>query len=403
LHIAIKKRHLGVKTATNSKEKKFKLVFPALPNSPKYDLDKELKIGKSEGDIVLNNDSLSPVHATVTHRDGMIFILDHKSASGTTVNGQKIPSGKNIILDEKDQIQLGSVQMRVMVVEHEIDPEEVPPPSPVEVRVDKTFKIDLAALQQNQPKSTQKEAPEVKKIITKKKKFKFKFPSFSSDDDRGANALIRFIGLVIDACIAMGIANILDGNEELGKMINDIEMLVREQVDIVYGGFLEPSLQSVSFVSDAIKELFAFLNQEFSFVRVLVLTGVLRFAFTLFVGVTLGQLLVGIRSSGHFIWKRVGGVLREIVGIVTGPLLLFDLPALISKKTFKEVLTQTKITCPSTVRSVFYIVLFLPLGAGFFIVSPLMRGGEIEEPILTQFKEYQVETSAVENKISVVI
>jgi hypothetical protein len=74
-------------------------------------------------------------------------------------------------------------------------------------------------------------------------------------------------------------------------------------------------------------------------------------------------------------------MLRVIIGMITWPFLIFDLPSLASKRTFKEFITFTNTFVASRIMTFVGIVLYLPLLVLLILVSPMVIGLELVEPI----------------------
>ncbi len=69
-----------------------------------------ITIGRTtEADIVLDNPSVSRIHAVVELDNGENYITDIGSTNGTWVNGQRISSRTRIA--GKDQVMIGKFQM----------------------------------------------------------------------------------------------------------------------------------------------------------------------------------------------------------------------------------------------------------------------------------------------------
>ena len=70
-----------------------------------------LTIGKVSScvDVVINDSSVSRMHATVFREDGMIKIKDLDSTNGTYVNSIMLSDGENMPLEKGDEIKLGKV------------------------------------------------------------------------------------------------------------------------------------------------------------------------------------------------------------------------------------------------------------------------------------------------------
>jgi hypothetical protein len=102
-----------------------------------------------------------------------------------------------------------------------------------------------------------------------------------------------------------------------------------------------------------------------------------RLFFIILFGASAGQLLLLCTHRGNFFVKRIFGPIRELMGLMTGPLLVFDLPALFGKKTVKELLTMTGLRCfspliayclaPIMLTGVYMLCFLTPL----LVVNPL--------------------------------
>ncbi|MDH4466475.1 MAG: FHA domain-containing protein, partial [Bacteriovoracaceae bacterium] len=90
-------------------------------------------------------------------------------------------------------------------------------------------------------------------------------------------------------------------------------------------------------------------------------------------GVTIGQVLCGVQSEGNIFFKRIFAVVREILGILTGPFLIFDLPALFAKKTIKEILSLSKLY--QLDRSSYVLMLIMPpIIFALCYLGPMLEG-----------------------------
>lgn len=98
-------------------------------------------------------------------------------------------------------------------------------------------------------------------------------------------------------------------------------------------------------------------------------------------GASLTEVLLGVRSKGNALWKRIGGALRVIIGMVTGPFLIFDVPAIVSRRTFKEFMTFTQTYLSSKFLASLGIILVIPLMLAMAIFSPLIQGLELPQAI----------------------
>lgn len=76
-----------------------------------------------------------------------------------------------------------------------------------------------------------------------------------------------------------------------------------------------------------------------STIQFFILYFAIEFISTLIFGVTVPQAIFGISSTGKPVAKRIKGLIRVFIGMITFPFVIFDIPALIKKKTLKEVLS----------------------------------------------------------------
>ena len=86
-----------------------------MEGSPTYNLTHQLTVGSEVGNIVIADPSVSPRHCTFILQEEVVSVLDHGSVAGTFINGQKIPPGRYIILEETDNIRVGDLEVQVHV------------------------------------------------------------------------------------------------------------------------------------------------------------------------------------------------------------------------------------------------------------------------------------------------
>src|SRR5690606_40119858 len=87
-------------------------------------------------------------HCTFTLEQDFITLNDHNSVNGTLVNGVQIDHGKNLILDEDDEIQIGELLVKIRTYNEAVVKEKkaslatLPEASFVEEAIDEEEKID---------------------------------------------------------------------------------------------------------------------------------------------------------------------------------------------------------------------------------------------------------------------
>lgn len=119
-----------------------------------------------------------------------------------------------------------------------------------------------------------------------------------------------------------------------------------------------------------------------------------RAFFALILGTSLSQYIFGLRSSGDFLWKRLGGVLRSLYEIPSVFLFPFtELPVLFGKKTVKEYLSQTSISPKNHKLSFFGIFIFLPMAFSLAVFSPFYEIFFVRTPMVSTqtYKPFQKE------------
>jgi pSer/pThr/pTyr-binding forkhead associated (FHA) protein len=78
-----------------------------------------ISIGRTpSNDIVIDNPSVSQVHAKVTYAKGQFIVEDNKSMNGTFVNGKKITK---YILKDKDEIKIGKHILELSIDKNSVD------------------------------------------------------------------------------------------------------------------------------------------------------------------------------------------------------------------------------------------------------------------------------------------
>lgn len=103
-------------------------------------------------------------------------------------------------------------------------------------------------------------------------------------------------------------------------------------------------------------------------------------------GRSLGYVFLGINEDSGFISKRIKAVLRSLIFFLTGPFLIFDLPILIKKRSFKEWLTRSALYRPSLWPGLLSSIFLFPPLILFFLLNSVISQREI---IPTEFIQLQ--------------
>lgn len=387
--------------------KTYDVILSNMEGSPSYPLSHQLTIGSEIGNIIINDPSVSPRHATILLQEEVISIMDHGSVAGTFVNGTKIPAGKFIILEDTDSISVGDLEVKIGVKtkavedtgrvppEHEhLDDEEEAEEEAEEISGDEDFDDEEEVEEEEEepisvkePTVTKSKAymqgpaqikPSLSAVSAKKKKVKIKLSLPSYD---AANGLIRVMALSADLLLSYIILVIFIPFDDFRNFLNYLPEAIGDLFDFKWENLWLMATEEAGQVTDVLKEIYNIVNEMVPVLHLVLIFFLLRLITTLLFGVSISEFMFGIRANFNRIWARVGGMLRVIIGMVTWPFLIFDLPSLASKRTFKEFITFTNTYVGSRVTLFFGIVFYTPLLIAILLVSPMVIGLELVEPI----------------------
>ena len=66
---------------------------------------------KNEADLVLDDKSISRIHAKITEEKGCLYLEDCNSTNGTYLNGMPLDVNDHIMLEHGDEIKLGNFML----------------------------------------------------------------------------------------------------------------------------------------------------------------------------------------------------------------------------------------------------------------------------------------------------
>ena len=110
-------RSLIARYSLNGKDVERRLGFPA---------DGRITVGRTgTNGLVIDDISVSKVHASVSIANGGLSVADTGSTNGTFINGQRIAYGKAVPFTDADRVKFGTVEVRFEVIAPEAaTPEE---------------------------------------------------------------------------------------------------------------------------------------------------------------------------------------------------------------------------------------------------------------------------------------
>lgn len=385
--------------------KKFVLELSNMEGSPSYGLTHQLTIGSEVGNIVIADTSVSPRHCTFILQEEVVSVVDHGSIAGTFINGQKIPAGRYIILEETDTIKVGDLEVQVNIVTEAVEEtfEEADTQEEAEDNSDEVLEEELAE-EEEEVEAPSKFAFFKKFLPVKKAPPKKKLQAVVSINSLYAtNSLVRLFAVIGDLLIAYILYVIFSPFDEFRTFVSDVPVVLGNMLDIEWGGLWATLNEEYAFLGEMLKDLYTFFSVTFHFGPLFLLFIMVRLVSTLLFGVSASEAVFGVRSHGNSIWKRVGGFLRVIIGIFTGPFLIFDTPAIVSRKTFKEFMTFTHTYLSSKFIAILGVLLYLPLLIALALLSPLLQGLELPEPIAINEKlDTRVKVAPVEGQEQIV-
>ncbi len=386
--------------------KVFEIELTNMEGSPSYVLTHQLTIGSEIGNIVVADPSISPRHASFILQQSVVSVIDHSSVNGTIVNGKKITPGKYIILDETDEIMVGDLVLKIKTrldkVPKTSDSIQESESSLEDVTLDQDSNADEEEPEQVMEESDKTPTPsKFKNLLAKfKRKLSFKKPKpgkakieVSVAATYSANALPRVIAVCMDLLLSYAIVIILMPFDDF----KDFIAFIPEQIDELLGVRLldiwNEFTADYEAIREIIKDVFVFLEGVIHLGPLLFIFIGLRLITTLIFGVSISEYLLSMKGGGNGIWARIGGVLRVLVGVITGPLLIFDVPAIVSRKTFKEFITFTQVQLRSKFIAILSTIIFLPVFTGLVLIAPMFEGFEPPSPIVV--------SEAVEKRVRV--
>lgn len=356
------------------------LEFTDIEDSPSYALESTLSVGSETGDIVIEEPSLAPHHASFTLKDGIVTIQDLGSKTGTALGEHSLTKGKPVILKADDVLMLGDLKITLRVVEEEIEVEEEVIAAEPEAAAEEVVEEPAPAPEIISPQD--KLQKRLEQVRNKPRK-KINAVAIGGGSTRSANMLTRAMGVLFDAMITISIWQILSPFDEFREFNALLPQTLQEHVL----PFIEFQIAELGFTQDyelLMKEFLELISDAEEKLHLSHLASLFiswRLLGTLLFGVTIGSWMSGVRAYGNVLWKRLGGVIREGLGWVLRATLIADLPTLFSRRSLQEMLTFTHLFSPSKGVILILWLLFFPLLVAFMLLSPLFSGLEMPTPI----------------------
>ena len=345
----------------------YKLEF-AIPKEDRQ----QIKIGEKitvgsdpSADVVIQKHNLSPVHLIFQQQNDILNLTMLGEDHSAKIGSQKLLQGKMYLLEKGDKLAIGKIKMSILQEEVEMFPEDESEESDAEgeetsveemTESGQDFLEDgegatqgrTAILKSLKGRLQKERSKSLDSRISKRmehKASKEKVPSKKSRSLTGARVkppgfFARFFGLNVEIFLALSLFP-LAFEIALGENWN--QQIHQWQLALVSkASKLSALLPLGTFIPEEGMAFLKTLNSPgaTSLFAALVFFVSLRLLSALLFSAPLPLFLMGVtHRGGHGLGKRGIAFLREVLGFVTFPFLVFDLPLLLSRRSFKEVVT----------------------------------------------------------------
>tara|TARA_Y100000768_G_scaffold388926_1_gene388810 strand:- start:35643 stop:38192 length:2550 start_codon:yes stop_codon:yes gene_type:complete len=240
--------------------------------------------------------------------------------------------------------------------------------------------------------------PKVKSGNGKKGKKKVK----KARGEPSSSFLTRVFALVNDGLLCLIILEIFYVYKDFATFYENFYLDLWAIIQPYYTQFVLPQYQNLLKEIPEVKNIVSSALELVDIQRALpfiIFVLLLRLLSGLCFSVSLGQIIIGMRATGPFIWKRIVYPIRELLGIVFFPFLIFDLPALFGKRTFKEIILFSQYKTPRKGFTVVSALLFTPLLVIAFGMAPLVKGLDVNDPVLVSNNESPIISVKFDNAV----
>ena len=354
--------------------KTFFLEFIDIEGSPRYPLESVLTVGSETGDIVIEEPTLAAHHASFNLKDEIVTVQDLGSKTGTQIGDHLLTKGKPVILKADDELTLGELRIALRVVEEEI-----------EIDAEEVAEEVVQEEPEPQPEIISPQDKLQKRIeqVRKKPRSKIAVVAISGGASRAANMLTRAMGVIFDIFFTVVLWQIFSPFDEFRELLTILPQFLQDTILPL----IEAQIAELGYAQDyqsILKEFLDMVSEAETQLHLSHLVSLFvswRLITTLLFGVTVGSWMGGVRAYGNVLWKRVGGVLREILGLVFHPFLIADFPTLFSRRSLQELISFTHLYSPSKGAVLILWLMSFPLLVALMLVSPIFSGFEMPVPI----------------------
>ena len=392
------------------------ITFP--DQSPqRFPLESKLSIGGSDkSELCIEDYGLSPLHLSFRIHNAVLSLHNLGGKKQTLLGEQVLNHGKMYLLNFGDIIKVGDIDIKIceyVATAQTIteDPQPIDNPKEVSELDDKTapgFKFDSMTADQvdeaeleeddeyeeftdeefdyedqrpglfqrikNKFKRKEKEeidheedeVEEVEKEVENPRDLNIKKSAGKKITIPAPGPFIRLFSILANIALCFTLAN---------------DILPHFGLEGIFTSLYTAILPELNKVPQAV----AIVEQVFN---VLVCYFIIEFVSSILLGVNFCQYIFGFRSKNGFIVSRIQAPIRMFIGYFTASALIFDIPCIFRKRTFKEFITGSQLFTKSKFYTILIIILIFPL----ILFSPIYT------PIVINIDSFdRVNTSEISN------
>ena len=369
----------------------------------RVNIDGKLSLGSSDkSELCIEDYNLSPLHLSFRTHNGVLSLHNLGGQNKTILGSQELIHGKMYILNVGDELKLGDIEIFIRegeekeetpdelkeLFEEKTDPvltspqeelidtrefEELEEAQELESTTDESDSMNFQSLDElaEDEEDEYEESYEEQESGTLIQKLTniFKIRKIDVEKDIIANNKNRSIPVVPPGFFV--------------RLFSFLSLLAMSYsiVDQIFPIFevnslIEPYILELQKAISAIPYSNILSSQVIKVVAVYI---AIEFITTLLLGVNIAYFLFGVRNDNGIFVSRFKGIIRSLLGIITTPLVVFDIPCIIKKKTLKEALSGSRLHSPSRVKQSLGIMILFPI----LLLSPLYT------PVLLNLEKFQ--------------
>ncbi|MFX3675553.1 MAG: FHA domain-containing protein [bacterium] len=377
-------------------------------------LGPETTIGSaSNNTVVIKEHELAPRHCVLRVHQDILTLFQVAESGSSKIGRQSLDNGRMYILEKSDKLFLREIKCTVKLEKEKVQEIEEPTEEESEAeifdevtdqdidiselvhkptffeRLKSKFKkkeveaepeeeqnLEDEILDEEEPEKAINNSIYIPKSAVdsedeeEKPKPKAKKPRYVVNRDDMPAFFARIYAFVAELIIAFAFASnivpILELGDVFDQIVLDITPLIEKGLSLA-APHLGEHAGALSFLTSP-----SFLAIALSWI-------VINLVSNLIFGVNFGLALLFVQTEGSFVTSRLKGFLRLFLSLVLSPLLIFDTPALIKKRTFKEVLTASELSFRHSLLKIVGVLIVLPLICGVFVLAPVLMEPQILE------------------------